>query len=295
MVSVLTAREAVLRVQYYIQDQQGLEWTADEIVDAMGEALQSINTIKSLAGQYHDMDRLTLTSSQFTTVQSGWLEYTELPITVQRIVSIEGIASGGRVEVIEEGEVDTTKANLNATRRHTMWSFTGPGFPGSISITGYPQRYGSFRIWYIRRYPNLAYGTLTTGGTTTSAVLGADPDAGELELVDGVYTGLRIALEGTQGLTRQITGWTASSRTVSWASAIAAPVTSGNWSFCVPLAPEHTQLLVLKTAHLLATRAGNLNYMSANMDVLKYHEDQFKRSISARSTTTPRRRYSSRG
>jgi hypothetical protein len=296
-VDALTAREAVTRVRYYIQDQQGLEWSDDETLSAVDEALESLNTMKSLAGQYHDIDRLTLNSADFTTVQSGWIEYLDLPVTVQRIVSIEGIASGGRIEIIPEGEIDTTRDQISRSTRNRscIWTFSGPGYPGAISITGFPQKYASFRVNYIRRYPSLAYGTFTGTPTSTSGVLSTATGAGDLSGEDDGYIGLRIALEGTQGLTRRVTDWAGGTSTVTWSPTATAPATGTNWSFCVPLAPEHGQVLVTKTAYLLAVRAGNTQYMAANLDVLKYHEDQFMRSISARSTGTPRRRYSSRG
>lgn len=288
-----SVREVVARARSYIQDRSGQSFSDALVLQELDSALESLNTLRRLYDQNWQIDRLDLDPTLFVQRDPTWFEYADLPEYVGEVKYVDAVLPGGRWLRIEE-------ASGSHVPGAPVWSFTGPGSPGTFSILGRPiSTFGqTIRVWFVRRYPALTFSNLAvsaencSSATATSCVLPLTASGVPTVRRNGVYEGMRILFE-TSGQIRQVTGYDGATRTISWVQPL-SPVPNEPWSWMFPLDADTTHVAVLKVAHFFATMTGNRQMMDALTTQLQYHEDRFGLNASQRSTGAPRRVHSSR-
>jgi hypothetical protein len=124
-----------------------------------------------------------------------------------RIVSVERTSDSPRTE--------TFPLDGGFASRFPFLQIGGGSIPGEYYIQNnqiavIPQQASGItnRVWVVLRSPELHYGTLTSGATTTSLVFGATPTLGNLHKVDDAYNMIPFMLTATRevGVMNDFTG-----------------------------------------------------------------------------------------
>ncbi len=304
MARPITIKRVVTRVRQRVQDTGAINWTDDEVVEAIGQEFETIWTSQNLSGEDHMRDRLEFAPSLFTQVEPFWHEM-DLPVHIGGIEQVEGTTNdNSRSFVIPEISLGF-REHLRAPYQSGFpgWSFTGLSVAGKLSIFGEINSYTKIRIWFHRRWPNVHYGTIRSTDTTTAVILDTTDStrSGDLVRRDDVYNGLLIEIDtdvvqsANVDALRRVTDYVGSTATVTLDSAFPATTTTGitTYSFVVPMEPEHENYLVQLAANQLFRRLGNDNYLIANADYTMHLENRFRSGLSSRSNA-PMRLHSTR-
>jgi hypothetical protein len=299
MVLAATARELVTRVREYIQDPSGVRWTDAQILRVIGQASEDASKALTKSGQSYGVDQLLRDISSLVEVRPRRFELRDLPETVQRIVGVWLVDPQRDDErpILEGALYDVPRSFSAYNRRDPIWAFTGPGYPGTLTISGNELTgYTQLRVWYLRRYPDLCYSNssgvgITASTTTTATFPAAAVITGTVVQRPDLYVGMDIEFEAT-GARRRITAWDPATRTITFDTLSPAP--TGQFSLVVPMPPETTDYLALKSAQVLALRMGNSEYLDAVNPLLGYAETRFREFISNRGPNAPLRTWNSR-
>ncbi len=290
----LTAQRMVERVRKRVADIDSLIWTDQDVLDAAEDALNMVVEYVRLAGSDHELDRLNIASTAFTGVENLWNEY-ELPEWVGPIRRVEGV-SGDRADEIPQMKLEQKELGRSSNvgpfgGGRPVWVRSRFGRPGSFSIFGDPATWGTVRVFFIRRYPQLHWGTAEAGGTATALLFDASP-VGRVTKRDSLYVGLDVEITQTGANLdqyRRITAFTGSTAAATVATAFPATTASLTYSLVVPLEVEHVPLLIEETVRILYERAGNYAQMAAQAPRLQEIKDRVMASAQKRDFATPKR------
>lgn len=297
----LTAQSLVDRVRQRVADEGSLIWNNTKILEACDDAMQTVTEYVRLAGSDHELDREDFLATQFTTVEAGWYELA-LPEWVGAIRRVEGVNSGGSEfpqlirqaglhdKELGRGIMDPLRGTL-APR----WVRSRFGRPGSFSIFGEPSSWGKIRVFFIRRYPPLHWGTTPASGSTTSLVFAATATAGRIIQRDSLYVGMDVEI--TQPASpnldqyRRITAFIGSTKTASFDAATPWPASTASqlYSLVVPLDSEHTELLIEECARRLYERSGNTQHLATLAPRLAELKERVSSSARKRDLDSPKR------
>jgi len=291
MVSPLTAEKLVDQVRQRVSDEGRLIFTEAKILDAADYAFQHIAETVRFAGRDHELDRLDIAPSAMTKVEQQWYEYS-LPEWVGAIRRIEGTVSYGDTTPIEMlPSILETKdvGRVPFVAQQPRWIRSRFGRPGNFSIFGEAGNFTLIRVWFIRRYPPLHYGT-AQGGSTTTIQFASSP-TGTVVMRDSLYVGMDVMLTGgtNQDTMRRITAYTGSTRTATLDSAAPATITaSQTYSLVVPLEQEHGEYFIEEVTRRLLARLANTEHLAATEPQYRELQERFKAGLETRDQSRPR-------
>lgn len=290
MPSPLSARSLVTRVSRRVNDLAELTWTAAVILEAADDALRFLwDTVKA-SGNDTELDRIDTSVADMTLIENGWYEYA-LPEYVGSIRKIEGVSNPGSIPY----EFPTGPLEMKEIGRSTfgsgmpVWIPSRWGRPGSISFYGAVQKFPTIRIWYIRHWPPMHYGTAQAqlGTPSASRLVFASAPVGRVINRLGLYAGMdvEISADSTAGNVDQVrritgdltdSGQTKMTFATPWSG---VPGSSTQYSLVVPMNPEHAELLVESIARRLFERSGNELGMAMQAERLGMLEQRFRAGL----------------
>lgn len=296
--NAIGARRLVDRVRSLVQDYGATAWRSDEVLDAVDAAMGEIAITRAQAGEDHEIDRITYSPSDFTEVAPYWYEL-RLPEYVKSVRKVEGRRTGASsvVPILEGTLEDKDREHSAMARGWPRWMFTGPGRPGTLSIVGDPSRFNNVTVWILRRYPPLHFGTAKAGGSTTTILFddSATTLSGRVIKRPDLYVGMDLEFDAGATDEDQLVRVTAfDGQTATFEPAITTATDGQPYSVCAPIEPEALEYLQQKTAFHLAQRAGNLEQIRALSNYLRHLEDRYRVMVASRSSSAPKRFYSSR-
>lgn len=294
--NLLTAQKLVEQVRQRASDEGSLIWTPEKILDAADQAFQHVWDTVRFAGRDHELDRLDIAPSAMTRVEDQWYEYS-LPEWVGAIRLVEGVTGSSDtrpIEAIPAGLEHKDVSRVAFLSKQPRWIRSRYGRPGSISFMG-DVTFSSIRVWYIRRYPPLHYGTAQSG-TTTTIQFAASP-TGTVIQRDSLYVGMDVLM--TNGTNtdqfRRVTAYTGATRTATLDSALPVAVTaSTTYSLVVPLEQEHGDYFIEDVTRRLLARLANTEHLAATEPQYREAQERFKASLETRDQAQPRRIFSRR-
>lgn len=277
----LAANDFVTRIRRRIEDTGGRNFTDAQLLDVIDEVMASdIMTGARMFASDREVTPLEVTTATDLVAVPGGAEWSyQLPETVLSIRHIEAEASPSRM-------VTVFKANLEY--RHAMqqvaWHFAGDR-PGEIRFTGAITPYAKLRIWFVRSWVPMHYGT-AQGATGQDKIQFAASATGRVIQRAGLYEGIDVLItndqpSGNQDALRRITSYAGgSTREATVASNWpATPTSSTTYSLVVPLmTPE----LVSFAIEAVARQCFNMLGEAPPMPV--YHElkAQIEEAVSER-------------
>jgi len=286
MATYLTARKLVTKIRQRIGDEQqgssGLtKWSDADILEAADDIFQEVSETTRMAHADHELDRLELTlETDFTSVEAFWWEYS-LPEYVRNVRWVEGVdanSSSVLIQPVSHSELEARQWS-QTHRMPTTWTLTRWGRPGSFSIHGnLANSITKVRIWFIRRYPALHYGTADAGSSSGTLVFQASP-TGDVVLRDDLYTGMDVVNEDTGSLAR-ITDYVGSTRSATLSKS--EDWSSASYSLVLPLEPEISEYFVQKVAMHFFMRSGNDQMMTVTAALLGDLESRAKATLARR-------------
>lgn len=290
MTTQLTAQALVTQVRQRTSDPGGLVWTDRTILDAADHAFEHIWDTMRLGDHEQEMDRLDVVAASWTRIEDLWYEY-ELPEYVMSIRRVEGLVSdlGSRPMLIAPVDVDSKDAARLPFRSGSPgWFRSRKGRAGTIAFMGDLGTFTGARIWYIRRYPPLHFGTASSG-TTTTMVFDAAATGRVVRRAD-LYVGLDV--EFTNGTNtdqiRRITAYDGTTATLS--AALPAAVTlASTYSLVVPLQIEHGEYFLEETTRRLLVRLANTEQLAAGEGQYRELQERFKASLNTRDVANVRK------
>lgn len=286
----LTAVDAVRRVRNRIEDPAANEFSDSEVLEFLDEALHSL-WIETLAtGDNHELDLLQIPVASLTNVNTNEHEYT-LPEYLAEVRGVEG-AKAGRLSVEEIPRAPLTLRT----------QIIGPSYvwrssrPGTLRIAGRITGFTTINVWYIRRWGPLHYAdSPQTGLALDDQIQFSASPTGAVVRRNDLYVGMDVQVtadfpSGTKDQVRRITGYTGNTQIAQLASAWPAGALTGqsSYSLVVPLAPEHTSLLLSETAYLMAEELGMEGQIALMLPRLSRLRSAFKVSVSNRDNTPKR-------
>lgn len=286
MATYLTARKLVSKVRQRIGDEaqgsSGLtKWSDAEILDAADDIYQEVGETVRMAHNDHELDRVELSlTDDFTNVEPYWYEYS-LPEYVRNIRWVEGVDQAGNgiaIQPVVFSELESRQL-FQAGRSMAAWTMTRWGRPGNFSIYG--NLFGqvtTVRIWFIRRYPPLHFGTADGASTSGTLVFQSSP-TGEVVLRDDLYTGMDAVNEDTGSLAR-ITNYVGATRSATLS--VSEDWSGDSYSLVLPLEPEIGEYFIQKIAMHFFMRSGNDQMMAVTATLLGSLESRAKATLARR-------------
>lgn len=297
MSQTMNSKELIERVRQRVHDLSSRVYTDNEILQTADDELRTIFTSMRASGQSWGMDSFDTSLGAFQLVESGVYEL-ELPSHVADVQVIEAIFAGTESPTPIPNAPMELKDAMRGTAliRGAVWHWARYGYAGAIQIRGsWAGALPTIRIWYLRGFGPLVYGT-TASGTTTSLTIATT--TGSHKNRTNIYTNmlLEVVADSAASNVGQIARVsTYSSGVLGLASPLpAAASSSTQWAIIVPMPPEYVDLLLQSVAvTLLARTASPEEYQiqSAHLSELK---SQFAKNVTNRATGEPRRLYSSR-
>lgn len=297
MVTALTAEQLVDQVRQRASDEGQLIWTAAKVLDAADLAFQHIWDTIRFAGRDHELDRLDLVPSTLTRVEDQWYEISlpEWVGAIRRIEGVTGTSDPRPIDAIPSNLEEKDFARTAFLSKQPRWIRSRFGRPGSISFMGEIGSFTTLRVWFIRRYPPLHYGTAQSG--TLSTIQFAASPTGRVVQRDSLYVGMDVMFtNGTnQDQIRRVTAYTGSTRTATLDSALPAAVnSSSNYSIVVPMEQEHSEYFIEEVTRRLLARLANVEHLAATEPQYQELKERFKASLETRDQAQPRRIFSRR-
>lgn len=289
-------------VRQETQDIDKAAWSDDEIMEAIDVSSSELVMDMIAAGKDWHLEELEILSSD-----AGWNErdrnFWEITLPrrdIQQIRLIEGVLSG------RPGSVQVDRVELHLRRETTLeggtavgnqWTYLAGGARGNkIGFIGRLQSLTKLRVWYMRRFPPLHFGTLD-GGTANTITFPADPTGGRAVQRDDVYNGMEV--EFTNGAlidqVAVISDYVGATRIATLEeNPIAVPSATTTYAL-IPIIPaEQTELVALRCAHHLWRRMGQDFAISFSARSLASLERDFKRWLNQRDQQSPKRVWSNR-
>lgn len=293
----LTAQKLVEQVRIRVADKDSQIWTDTEILDAADVAMGHVTDTVRLQGQDHELDRLSIAAASWTKIEDHWYEY-DLPEWVGSVRRLEGVTGTSDVRPLEIAETQLEKRDIarapfaTAQPRYHLGKL---GRPGTLSFIGDIGSFTSIRVWFIRRFPSLHWGTAgTPASPTTELRFAAAPTSGVVIKRASLYIGLDVQF--TSGalidVIRRITAWDGTDATLS--SALPAASTGLNYSLIVPLECEHGGYFIEEVAREMLARLANTEAMAGREAIYKEREERFVAGIGQRDNDRPKRLWSRR-
>lgn len=292
MTTQLTAQALVDQVRQRTADAGTLIWTDRNILDAADHAFEHIWDTMRLGDHSQEMDRLDIAVASWTRIEDLWFEY-ELPeyvMSIRRLESVNGVGDATPIEM-RATNVDN-KDSYRLPLRSTIpgWFRSRRGRAGSISFMGDVTSFSGTRLWFIRRYPPLHYGTAASG-TTTSMVFSGSP-TGRVVRRSDLYVGMDV--EFTSGTNidqiRRITAYNGTTNEATLSSALPVAVTNAStYSLVVPLEIEHGEYFIEETTRRLLARLANTEQLAATEPQYRELQERFKSSLASRDMGVPKK------
>lgn len=298
-----TARTAVERIRKLVAAGTQ-QWSETEILATLDEALESIWTETNSGTRDHNLDTYDALTTDLESATpdlvrvtgiSGCYEF-EPPEWMGPIRAIEQIISLSPDQTVP---VPTTASLIRARSFFSSRPYDLGWYrvaQDKLRIHGLTQS-TKIRIWFLRRWPAMHYGSILAPGTTTQATLAAT--AGRLVSRANLYTGSRI--EWSTGNPDQIVRITGSAApltplTVNFTPALPAAVAVGHqYSLVLPCDPEHAKYAIWSTAlDLISGRDANSPQSAELRAEVSKLRDAFNDDLSSRDLAQPHRPYNSR-
>ena len=294
----LNARGLIDRVRARIADPylsgdptRGDVWTDYRILEVGDEVLETFWSQQRLAGRDHDLQYLDVSLSTLLPgyASDSWLYNQPEWVAAIRKIEAPQPGDGTRPLPIEQVELE----GKDAYRPNPVWFRSAKN---ALTLIGAPLRQVStIRIWYLRRWFPLQRGALTSA-TSVSLVLPADP-VGKIVLRDSVYVGQEIEI--TSGAAKdkivRTTAFNAGTRTLTVPTMSPVPTTGDAYASVVPIQPEFSTLIVLRTCAALLSSGGNTSYLPAIQAELAVVAQAVLSGQAALDQDKPRTVFSSRG
>lgn len=292
MTTQLTAQSLVDQVRQRTADPGSLLWTDRQILDAADLAFGHIWDTMRLGDHSQELDRMDIPVASWTRIEDLWYEY-ELPeyvMSIRRLESLDGIGTTTPIEM-RPTNVDN-KDSYRLPLRSTIpgWFRSGFGRAGKISFMGDVTSFAGTRLWFVRRYPPLHYGTAASGSTTT--IVFASSPTGRVVKRDDLYVGMDIEFSsGTNtDQIRRITDYVGTTNTATLDEALPQAVSgTSTYSLVVPLEIEHLEYFVEETTRRMLVRLANTEQLAAMEPQYRELQERFKASLATRDMGAPRK------
>lgn len=294
---MLTAQKLVSQVQQRVSDTAGGIWTPTQILEAADFAMNHVRDTVLHSGQDHELDRLEIAPTSLTRVEDLWYEAV-LPEWVANIRWIEGVTGLSDARPIDFlpsmlEQKDISRVAFLSTQ--PRWFRSRQGRPGSIGFMGEVNSFTSLRIWFLRRYPGLHYGTAANGSTST-VVFSSSP-VGVVTKRDDLYIGMDVYFTSGNNTdqVRRITDYVASTNTATFDPVVGTAVGgTSTYSLVVPLEAEHGEYFVMETTRRLLSRLANTEHLAAIMPEYNELKERFISSLGQRDQARPKKLWSKR-
>lgn len=280
----LTCPQLITDVREKIADRDGGVWTDARILARADQELQRLWNETRTAGRDHDMHELTIQTGSLISLASQQFDWTP-PEYVAHVRQIEAVIPGSAgLVAIPQAELHT-KDTTRLTRGQPSWH-RGPN--GVVRFLGNVTTWPQLRVWYLRKWPPLHYGTAPSGSTTTM-VLDNTP-IGSLVRRTDAYLGARFQLLGgaNQDIIVTATAFDRSTRAITFTPAVSALAADTDYSMVVPLEAEHSGVVTIATAMNLLQSGGNTDYVAALMPMYAEAKQNFLVSVATRDQDAPR-------
>ena len=259
-----------------------------EIVQAGDDALSTIWTDVRLSQRDHYLQRLDLTATDF--IVTGKLSRYTLPEMVRSIRKVEALVTDSSAPVaVEEADPE----NKDGWGGRPVWyrdQF------GQFTIVGNVARMGTVRIYYLRGFSPMHFGTAGGSGSTTTLVFSASPSGTIVRRRDvHVDQELEFTAGPNIGSVVRITDYNPATNTATFTPAVGSSTTTADsYATMLPLVPEHVSYFIEYTVTKLLERGGNVQYIAARNIQMGMLRQRFLEDVQHRDQDAPLRLHSSR-
>lgn len=295
----MSALELISEVQKKFRDANSAIRSKAQVLEAADEVLQEMFTTARMAGSDHLLQNFTIAPADMTEVEDDIWEY-ELPEWVAAVRRIEGLSPGSTSKPFSLEQIELEgRARLGSLLNTPAWYRAKQD--RVFHIGGVATSFTEFRIWYHRRWPPLHYGTAQAGSTTTLQFDDSSGAVGKVIERDDLYIDTRLVITNAlptaslKDSIRTISDYAGSTRTATVSAAFSAAVDSTTqYAMIVPVAPEHTSLLVNQTAYTLFEDVGQDSELVIKAPRLEKLWERYRSSLRSRDHARPKKLYSSR-
>ena len=294
MADVRSARTAVERIRKVVAAGTG-QWTDTELLATLDEVLSSVWTQTNMAGRDHTLDSMEITVPDLVAVASvsGAYEW-DPPAYVGPVRALEWLRAQSPESAvpIPTGALLMARGYLSNYPQQLAWHRSGADVVRISGLTATPR----VRVWFLRRWPAMHFGTTGAIGTTTQMTLA--PTAGVAPARPGWYVASRIVWNSGTNLDAlvRVTSNTASPLVLNFTPILANAVAAGEqYSLLLPCDPEHADYVIQETAlRLLSTRDGNSQQAREQRILVAKLEQAFVADLAERDMARQRRPSNSR-
>lgn len=277
----LTVQDALRKVKRRVEDPGNRFLTDDEYLEIMDEvAASELFTKARVVDEGHERTYFDTPVSGMTVLTQREHRY-DLPEYVAAISKVEGVVADGSVQEIHPSELAIR--DMMDTASYT-WVDSRPGWLLFDSIAPYT----SIRLWYVRTWAPLHYGTCQNGGGAATIRFGTDANTtGRVLQRAGLYGGMDVVLMndnpvGSQDAKRRITAYGGGSTreaTVDAAWPGGALSSATQYSLVVPLSTDElTRYFIESCAEAIFSEFGEMR----PMPLLERLRDQYDTAIQER-------------
>lgn len=222
------------------------KWSDSEIVRQLNHAKNHfVNVINTINPKING-------KSAAITYVSG-TELYDLPSDLDSIKRVELASNKEKVELIDVDEKERVRATNDLIDSRPCYYIWGRQI-GLVNVSG------NVTVYYLRRVPDLHYGTAATGGSTTTLIFDATPNGSSsgdytVKKIDDYYNGAYIEIySGTASpQVMLITDYAGSTRTATFAAATANDTTS-LYALKYDLPNEIDQCIIFQAAIFLCPK-----------------------------------------
>jgi hypothetical protein len=212
-------------------------------------------------------------------------ELYDLPGDLDSIKRVELVSTKEKVELIDIDQKEINRADNDVLDTRPSYYIWGSQI-GLVNVTG------NVTIYYVRRVPDLHYGTAVTGGTTTTLIFDATPNGSSsgdytVKKIDDYYIGAYIDMYSGTGSPQivKITDYVGSTRVATFATATAHDTTT-LYALQYDLPNEVDQCVILQAAIYLCPK-DQTKSMTNLMNILTAQ----KKAMTGGLTQTKERKY----
>lgn len=295
----LNALRMVERLARKVEDQAHKVTTETEKLQALDEACQDLKL--KLVEQYQDddLDYVDISPTAGVAVSTDLTEF-YLPEWCYKVRLVEDTSQPGDPVEIPYAHMHSKEryAGRLFSRVPRCWLFArGGNVFQRIQLRGAIAGLASFRVWFVRRYAPLHYGTAQTNASTSKIALAVDGAAttkGRVLGRDGAYNHFAVEITGgtPSGLKDQIrllsghvgstglcdvhTPWTV------------APTNTTQYAMVTPLGQEFHELVILLAAVKLLQDTGSQTQIGLLTQEIGRFFAQYDISAAKRQAQTPK-------